>query len=66
MGKNEKYGNGGKKKHSKSGDAASSADLSGFSAKNMKGGSFGGAGGKGKAAKPRLGKARRNAGAQKR
>lgn len=42
----------------------SSADLSGFSAKKMKsGGSFGG---KGKPVKPRLGKARRAAGAQKR
>jgi rRNA-processing protein EBP2 len=59
--KNEKYGFGGKKKHSKSGDAMSSADLSGFSAKRMKSGA------KSKPAKTaRLGKARRNAGAQKR
>ena len=37
--KNEKYGFGGKKRHSKSGDAASSGDLSGFNAKKMKAGS---------------------------
>ncbi|KAK9774201.1 putative rRNA-processing protein EBP2 [Seiridium cardinale] len=59
--KNEKYGFGGKKRHSKSGDAMSSADMSGFSAKRMK------TGVKGKPAKTaRLGKARRNAGTQKR
>ncbi|KAI1191994.1 eukaryotic rRNA processing protein EBP2-domain-containing protein [Nemania serpens] len=59
--KNEKFGFGGKKKHSKSGDAASSADLSGFSAKRMKGGA------KGKLPKTaRLGKSRRKAGAGKR
>ncbi|TQW11204.1 hypothetical protein V2A60_004610 [Cordyceps javanica] len=34
--KNEKFGFGGKKKHSKSGDAMSSGDLSGFNAKKMK------------------------------
>jgi rRNA-processing protein EBP2 len=34
--KNEKYGFGGKKRFSKSGDAVSSADLSGFSVKKMK------------------------------
>jgi|ERR1712000_21987 len=34
--KNEKYGFGGKKRHAKSGDAMSSADLSGFNAKGMK------------------------------
>lgn len=37
--KDAKFGFGGKKRHSKSGDAASSGDLSNFSAKKMKGGS---------------------------
>lgn len=46
--KDEKFGFGGKKRFSKSGDAASTADLRGFSAKKMKG--------KGT---PRLGKSRR-------
>lgn len=63
--KNEKYGFGGKKRHSKSGDAMSSSDMSGFNAKKMKYGA-----GKGKPGKPaktaRLGKSRRNAGAAKR
>ncbi|KAF4120145.1 rRNA-processing protein EBP2 [Geosmithia morbida] len=57
--KNEKYGFGGKKRHSKSGDATSSSDLSGFNAKKMKAGS-----GKGrvtKASASRPGKDRRNA-----
>ncbi|KAL4968852.1 EBP2 family rRNA-processing protein [Aspergillus stella-maris] len=36
--KNEKYGFGGKKRHAKSGDAASSGDLRSFSVKKMKGG----------------------------
>ncbi|GAP89133.1 putative rRNA processing protein [Rosellinia necatrix] len=59
--KNEKFGFGGKKKYSKSGDATSSADLSGFSAKRMKSGA------KGKTPKTaRLGKSRRKAGAGKR
>ncbi|KAI0514443.1 eukaryotic rRNA processing protein EBP2-domain-containing protein [Xylaria bambusicola] len=59
--KNEKFGFGGKKKYSKSGDAESSGDLSGFSAKRMKGGA------KGKTPKTaRLGKSRRKAGAAKR
>ncbi|KAI0120116.1 eukaryotic rRNA processing protein EBP2-domain-containing protein [Nemania sp. FL0031] len=59
--KNEKFGLGGKKKYSKSGDAASSADLSGFNVKRMKGGA------KGKTPKTaRLGKSRRKAGAGKR
>ncbi|TRX95399.1 hypothetical protein FHL15_003730 [Xylaria flabelliformis] len=59
--KNEKFGFGGKKKYSKSGDATSSSDLSGFSAKRMKGGV------KGKTPKTaRLGKSRRKAGAGKR
>ncbi|CRG90667.1 rRNA-processing protein EBP2 [Talaromyces islandicus] len=55
--KNEKYGFGGKKRFAKSGDAASSSDLRGFSVKKMK------AGGKraptGAAKRP--GKSRRNA-----
>lgn len=60
--KNEKFGFGGKKKYAKSGDAASAADLSGFSAKRMKG-----AAPKGKTPKTaRLGKSRRKAGAGKR
>ncbi|KAI1753465.1 eukaryotic rRNA processing protein EBP2-domain-containing protein [Xylaria castorea] len=59
--KNEKFGFGGKKKYSKSGDATSSGDLSGFSAKRMKGGV------KGKTPKTaRLGKSRRKAGGGKR
>ncbi|KAI1738518.1 eukaryotic rRNA processing protein EBP2-domain-containing protein [Xylaria scruposa] len=59
--KNEKFGFGGKKKYSKSGDATSSGDLSGFSAKRMKGGV------KGKTPKTaRLGKSRRKAGVGKR
>ncbi|KAI0541035.1 eukaryotic rRNA processing protein EBP2-domain-containing protein [Xylaria digitata] len=59
--KNEKFGFGGKKKYSKSGDAASSGDLSGFSVKRMKGGA------KGKMPKTtRLGKSRRKVGAGKR
>lgn len=36
--KDAKYGHGGKKRFAKSGDAKSSGDLSGFSAKRMKGG----------------------------
>ncbi|KAH7166258.1 eukaryotic rRNA processing protein EBP2-domain-containing protein [Dactylonectria macrodidyma] len=51
--KNEKFGFGGKKRHSKSGDAKSSGDLSGFDAKKMKAGS------RGKVTKTRPGKARR-------
>lgn len=54
--KNEKYGFGGKKRHSKSGDAISSGDLSGFSVKKNRAG-FKGSG----AAKNRPGKARRKA-----
>ena len=53
--KNEKYGFGGKKRHAKSGDAASSGDLSGFSVKRNRSGFKGGA------AKNRPGKARRKA-----
>lgn len=53
--KNEKYGFGGKKRHVKSGDAASSGDLSGFSVKRNR------AGFKGAAGKNRPGKARRKA-----
>lgn len=59
--KNEKYGFGGKKRHSKSGDAASAGDLSGFSVKRNKSGV------KGKIPKTsRLGKSRRKAVASKR
>ncbi|CAK7224039.1 rRNA-processing protein EBP2 [Sporothrix curviconia] len=75
--KNEKYGFGGKKRHSKSGDAMSSGDLSGFNAKRMKGGAGsggrpvrGGRPGQKSAAGPRTsnrpGKARRKAAAGKR
>lgn len=56
--KNEKYGFGGKKRHGKSGDAVSSSDMSGFSAKGMKARD----GAKvGKVSKSRPGKARRKA-----
>ncbi|KAK6350157.1 rRNA-processing protein and EBNA1-binding protein ebp2 [Orbilia brochopaga] len=58
--KNEKFGFGGRKKFAKSGDALSSGDMSGFSAKGMKRNSFGGGGGKKKPA-PRLGKSKRQA-----
>jgi rRNA-processing protein EBP2 len=40
--KNEKFGFGGKKRFSKSGDAISSGDLTGFSARKMKGKTGGG------------------------
>ena len=40
--RDEKYGFGGKKRHQKSGDAISSADMRGFSTKRMKSDSFGG------------------------
>lgn len=60
--KDAKYGHGGKKKYSKSGDAISSGDLSGFNAKKMKSGGGGG----GKPVKSRLGKSRRKAMAGKR
>ncbi|KAI5304376.1 rRNA-processing protein and EBNA1-binding protein ebp2 [Ascosphaera pollenicola] len=57
--KNEKYGFGGKKRHNKSGDAKSSADMSAFSVGRMKGkrGKRGGGGGAAK----RPGKGRRAA-----
>lgn len=70
--KDAKYGFGGKKRNAKSGDAMSSGDLSGFSAKRMKnGGGSGGFGGGGGGAKkggkaPRMGKSRRKAMASKR
>ena len=55
--KDAKFGFGGKKRNAKQGDAFSSGDMSGFSAKKMKTGT------KGKVQKTaRLGKARRNAG----
>ncbi|KAI0157897.1 Ebp2-domain-containing protein [Hypoxylon sp. FL1284] len=62
--KNDKYGFGGKKRHAKSGDAASAGDLSGFSARRMKGGRAGGGGKPVKASRP--GKNRRAAGAARR
>ncbi|OCT44935.1 putative rRNA-processing protein ebp2 [Cladophialophora carrionii] len=52
--RDQKYGFGGKKRHSKSGDVASSSDMRGFSAARMKG-----KGGKVKAKRP--GKSRRSA-----
>ncbi|PSN66324.1 Ebp2-domain-containing protein [Corynespora cassiicola Philippines] len=55
--KNEKYGFGGKKRHAKSNDAQSSADVRGFSFKKMKGKAPGGGGGAAK----RPGKNRRAA-----
>ncbi|RYP76712.1 hypothetical protein DL770_007186 [Monosporascus sp. CRB-9-2] len=54
--KNEKYGFGGKKRHAKSGDAISTGDMSGFSARRMK------TGARAKVPKTaRLGKSRRKA-----
>ncbi|KXX79027.1 rRNA-processing protein EBP2 [Madurella mycetomatis] len=64
--KDAKYGFGGKKRFSKSGDAMSSGDLSGFSAKRMKTGGGAGGGGKKSGKAPRLGKSRRKAMAGKR
>ncbi|OLN95434.1 rRNA-processing protein EBP2 [Colletotrichum chlorophyti] len=55
--KNEKYGFGGKKRHTKSGDAISSGDLSAFNPKRMKGGVAKGR--VGKPAQQRPGKNRR-------
>jgi rRNA-processing protein EBP2 len=56
--KDAKFGFGGKKRFSKSGDAESSADMRGFSSARMKG-RGGGGGGRGS---KRLGKSRRAAG----
>lgn len=73
--KNEKYGFGGKKRFGKSGDAISSGDMSGFSAKRMKNGGGAGDGkkttfsamsAKAKGSKPRLGKDKRKGGAGRR
>lgn len=71
--KDAKYGFGGKKRFAKSGDAMSSGDVSGFSAKRMKNGGGAGDGKKHfsassepKGSKPRLGKARRTAQAGRR
>ena len=68
--KDAKFGFGGKKRHAKSGDASSSGDLTGFSAKRMKkgGGPGGAAGGKPKTSfkTARLGKNKRKAAAGKR
>lgn len=55
--KDSKFGYGGKKRFSKSGDAESSADMRGFSNARMKGKGGGGGG-----AKKRPGKSRRAAG----
>lgn len=49
--KNEKFGFGGKKRHSKSGDAISSGDISGFNPKQ--------GGGAGRISKGRIGKTQR-------
>lgn len=63
--KDEKFGFGGKKRHSKSGDAVSSGDLSAFA--GSRGKTFGGGGVNKKVGKPlRLGKSRRKAQASKR
>lgn len=61
--KDAKYGFGGKKRHGKSGDAMSSSDLSGFSARKMKGqgGGGGGSGKRGPVKTARLGKSKRQA-----
>ena len=62
LNKNEKYGFGGKKRHSKSGDAFSSGDVSGFN--NRRGGGSGGGVAKGRVTKTkaqRPGKNRRKA-----
>ncbi|KAK0668840.1 putative rRNA-processing protein EBP2 [Cercophora samala] len=72
--KNEKYGFGGKKRFGKSGDAMSSGDMTGFSAKRMKSGGGAGDGkktfssmsSKAKGSKPRLGKDKRKGGAGRR
>ncbi|KAF9098896.1 rRNA-processing protein and EBNA1-binding protein ebp2 [Mortierella sp. GBA35] len=73
MKKDQKFGFGGKKRHGKSNDASSSADVSGFSIKRNKSSSFksghkafkagGGGAKKGGAAKQRPGKGRRQNGA---
>jgi rRNA-processing protein EBP2 len=63
--KDSKYGFGGKKRHSKSGDAVSSGDMTSFSSRKMKGkGGPGGGGGGAKTQRP--GKGRRKAAAGKR
>ncbi|KAK4103881.1 Ebp2-domain-containing protein [Parathielavia hyrcaniae] len=64
--KDSKYGFGGKKRFSKSGDAMSSGDLGGFSAKRMKSGGAPGGGPKKGGKAPRPGKLRRQAMAGKR
>jgi rRNA-processing protein EBP2 len=60
--KDAKFGFGGKKRFSKSGDAVSSGDLRGFSSKKMKGAGGGASGG----AKQRPGKGRRAASSARR
>jgi rRNA-processing protein EBP2 len=68
--KDQKFGFGGKKRFAKSSDAASTADIRGFSASRMKGGRSGasrgrgGGGGGGGRSTKRLGKSRRAAAAR--
>jgi rRNA-processing protein EBP2 len=68
--KDQKFGFGGKKRFAKSGDAASTADMRGFSASRMKGGRPGASGGRGGGGSAggrgtkRLGKIRRAAAAR--
>ena len=57
--RDQKFGFGGKKRFAKSGDAASSGDLSGFSARRMKGGMGRGGGRATGGGSKRLGKSRR-------
>jgi len=57
--KNARYGFGGKKRHSKSGDAISSSDMRGFSVAKMKGKTGGGKGAKQRPGKSRRAKERR-------
>ncbi|KAF1815800.1 Ebp2-domain-containing protein [Eremomyces bilateralis CBS 781.70] len=57
--KDDKYGFGGKKRFSKSGDATSTSDMRGFSAKGMKSNEFGGSS---KVKKARPGKSKRQKG----
>ena len=70
--KDQKFGFGGKKRYAKSGDAASTADMRGFSASRMKGGRPGTSRGRGRGrggsaggrGAKRLGKSRRAAAAR--
>lgn len=62
--RDQKFGFGGKKRFSKSGDAVSSGDLGGFSVGRMKNSSGSGRGGGARGGKQRPGKNRRAAGAR--